>query len=57
MYHRMYDYIQNEEFIENARFLFRKDVPYCLLQHIPWIYITLTYWIHVEPATYAKAKR
>lgn len=41
MYHRMYDYIQNEEFIENARFLFRKDVPYCLLQHIPWIYSTL----------------
>jgi len=34
-----------------------KFAPYCLLQHIPWIYISLTYWIHVEPSTYAKAKR
>lgn len=39
---------------------FQKEVklaPYCLLQHVPWIHITLTYRIHVESSPYAEAKR
>ena len=38
---------------------FQKEVkpgPYCLLQHVPWIHITLTYRIHVESSPYAEAK-